>query len=147
MGRHAASDVVFDFDGALVVARRLWALADSLETVMAGRETLAVEALTTWRGSHATSFATRMGTERTDIDTAAGWLRVGAQEWAAAWKDAMDEQNRILHARECQRREDDARRGTRAASSAASSAGRTCRTSRPPSPSRRPPASPRPAAS
>ena len=108
MSRHAASDVVFDFDGALVVARRLWALADSLETVMEGRETLAAEALTTWRGGHATSFVTRMGTERTDIDTAAGWLRVGAQEWAAAWKDAMDEQNRVLHARECQRREDDA---------------------------------------
>lgn len=108
MGRHAASDVVFDFEGALAVARRLWALADSLDRVMAGRESLAAEALTSWRGNHAVSFAARVGTERVDIDTAAGWLRVGAEEWAAAWKEAMDEQNRALFARECQRREDEA---------------------------------------
>jgi hypothetical protein len=108
MGRHAASDVVFDFDGALAVAKRLWAFAESIGSVMATREQLANEALATWRGNHAVSFAQRLGTERTDIDTAATWLQAGALEWAAAWKDAMDEQNRILFARECQRRKDEA---------------------------------------
>jgi len=95
----AAGDVVFDYEGALTMARRLWALADTLETLIGARETASEDALVGWLGPHGDSFVTRVDTERVDVDAVVASFRVGAQGWAAAWKDAIDEQNRILQAR------------------------------------------------
>ena len=65
---------------------------------MTGREGAATEALVDWTGPHATSFVARLGVERGDVTGVVGQFREAAYAWAAAWKDAIDEQNRILHA-------------------------------------------------
>lgn len=109
MGYSAAADVQFDWDGSLASARRLWALAADVSTLMTSRETLGGDAVTDlWQGPHAVSFGERLGTERLDADAISEQLRIGALGWAEAWKEAMNEQNRILHVRECQRRKDNA---------------------------------------
>jgi hypothetical protein len=63
------ADVVFDYDGALSMARRLWALADALETLMSERETSAEVALTDWQGAYGESFAGRISVERANVNT------------------------------------------------------------------------------
>lgn len=95
----AGPDVVFDYEGALTMARRLWAFADALGTLMTDRETAADAAMVGWLGPHGTSFVSRVATERTDINAVASSFRDGAHGWAAAWKDAIDQQNRVLQAR------------------------------------------------
>jgi hypothetical protein len=95
----AAGDVVFDYDGALLMARRLWAFADALESMMRDRAAAATEALVDWTGPHATSFVSRLDVERTDVNRVVVQFRRAAQEWAEAWKEAIDQQNRILQAR------------------------------------------------
>jgi hypothetical protein len=101
-----AADVVFDYEGALAAARRLWAFADQLEMLMSTRETEQESAQVGFLGPLATEFVTRIDTERTDVNSAVTQLRTAATEWAAAWKDAIDEQNRILYARAYQYSED-----------------------------------------
>jgi hypothetical protein len=95
----AAGDVVFDYDGALLVARRLWAFADALEAMMSGREGAAADALVDWTGPHASSFVSRVEVERVDVARVVAQFREAAYAWAAAWKDAIDQQNRVLQAR------------------------------------------------
>ena len=99
----AASDVRFDFEGSLQLARRLVGLADEIDTLMAARVAGAEDALATWLGRFATEFAERVNTESSDIATISADLRVSAEGWALAWKDSMDEQNRRLYAREVDR--------------------------------------------
>ncbi len=107
MGWSTAGDLRFDWDGSLRVARRLWALADEVEAVMRSRDTSAADALVDWLGSYGRQFAERIGTEHTGATGVVAGLRDGANGWAWQWKQAMDEQNRRLHAREEQRRKDD----------------------------------------
>ena len=95
----AAGDVVFDYDGALLMARRLWAFADALESMMGGRAHAAADALVDWIGPHATSFVSRIDVERVDVNAVVTQFREAAYGWATAWKDAIDQQNRILQAR------------------------------------------------
>jgi len=95
----AGADVVFDYEGALTAAKRLWAFADHLGTLMTNRESEQETAKVDFIGPFAEQFVTRLDTERTDITNVVTQLRTAATEWAAAWKDAMDEQNRILYAR------------------------------------------------
>jgi hypothetical protein len=95
----AAGDVVFDYEGALLVARRLWAFADALESMMSDRTTAATDALIDWTGPHATSFVSRVDVERGDVSRVVTQFREAADAWAAAWKEAIDQQNRILQAR------------------------------------------------
>lgn len=102
----AAGDVEFDWTGSLAVARRLWALAARLETVMSDRVEAAEFALTDWQGPHATSFASRIGVEQGDVAVAAPQLRDAARAWAGQWKEAMDQQNNILRTREWEGRDD-----------------------------------------
>lgn len=95
----AGPDVVFAYDGALASAKRLWALADTLSSMMTARETAGAEALVDWLGPHGDSFLERLGVERTDVDGVVAQFREAATGWAAAWKDAIDQQNRVLQAR------------------------------------------------
>ena len=99
----AGPDVRFDFEGALTLARRLWALGDQVETMMAHRRRLAAGALATWLGVYGRQFGDRVDTESADILRIAGELRAAASGWAACWQQAMDQQNRVLHAREVKR--------------------------------------------
>lgn len=103
MGRHAATDVRFDFDGSLDVARRLWALAGQLDELAAGRRARAEQALATFTGTCAGRFAERIGEEVGQLGTASAELRAVAEAWAEAWASAINEQNRRLFARECAR--------------------------------------------
>lgn len=93
-------DVVFDFEGALNLARRLWAFADELESATSDRFTGAETALTSWLGAYADEFVERMNTEQNQLTQLVGLLRHDADQWASAWKDAKDEQNRRLWARQ-----------------------------------------------
>jgi len=102
-----AGDVEFDWTGSLQMARDLWALAEQLTTTMANRETAATHAALDWVGPHHDSFVTRMATERTNVDAAAGQLKAAADGWAFQWQQAMDQQNQILMAREWDGREGD----------------------------------------
>ncbi len=103
MSWDVAGDVRFDWSGSLRVARRLWALADEVESTMSSRFGKAQEAAVDWLGAYGQEFALRVDNEVTGAGHVAGGLREGAQAWAFQWKSAMDEQNRILHAREEER--------------------------------------------
>ena len=94
-----AGDVVFDYDGALSAARQLWSLADDLQTLMTDRERARTDASVGFTGPYATELTSRISSERTDVNSAAGELRLAATAWASAWKDAMDQQNQNLYTR------------------------------------------------
>ena len=103
MGRHAATDVRFDFDGSLGLARRLWRFADELDELGSNRRNQAEQALTTFTGVYGREFAQRISDEVHDLERAAVELRIAASAWAQAWARAINEQNRRLFARECER--------------------------------------------
>jgi hypothetical protein len=103
MRRHAAIDVRFDFDGSLALARRLWRYADELQQLGIDRRDHAGHALTTFTGVYGREFAQRVADEARDLDRAAVELRAVASAWADAWARAINEQNRRLFARECDR--------------------------------------------
>lgn len=95
----ASHDVVFDFDGALALARRLYALADELAQVGAARQRGAESASLGFEGSYAQAFSARMGTEKTNVSAVAAGLRGDAEDLATMWKTEMDNENRVRYAR------------------------------------------------
>jgi hypothetical protein len=99
MAMTAAADVPFDFEGVLVLCRQLWNLADELQGIKTSRATAATTALTKWEGPFSTEFVTRSDTEGTTATQIVAGLRADAEGWAAAWKSAMDENNRRRWAR------------------------------------------------
>jgi hypothetical protein len=107
MGRSAAADVRFDWDGSLTLARRLHALGDQLDELARTRATTAGNALSTWSGEFGTQFADRVNIEASDLARVGAELRGAAGGWAAAWAMAINEQNRRLFARRVQQVEDD----------------------------------------
>jgi hypothetical protein len=107
MGLSAAADVRFDYVASLQLARRLWALGDEVDELMANRVRGARTALTDWLGRYGTQFADRIDSESQQATAIANDLRAAAEQWAVRWAEAMNEQNRILHARESKRVEDD----------------------------------------
>jgi hypothetical protein len=92
-------DVVFDFDGSLELARRLWAFADEVAGHMSARAGLAETAGSQWLGPFGEDFVSRRIGEEMSAQSVIETLRSDALGWAIAWKDAMDEQNRRLHFR------------------------------------------------
>ena len=88
----AGGQVVFDFDGALQVARDLWALAGDLETRRDNRRDHAETARATWQGPLATDFDTRESDEYSEAGPIAGQLREEANLWAKAWQGAVLQQ-------------------------------------------------------
>lgn len=86
--------VRFDFSGSLLLAKRLWSLADDLASEDADRAGDAELALAKWRGALATEFAERRATEASNRDVADAALRADARQWAQNWAEAMNEQNR-----------------------------------------------------
>ena len=94
-----ASDVRFDFDGSLRLARELWAYAEELEQAKGERRSEALRALRTWKGPFGDQFRDRSEDEESSLASVVAALRTEADQWALAWKQAMDEQNRRIHAR------------------------------------------------
>lgn len=97
-------DVRFDYDGSIAMARRLWQLAERLQTLSSERLSWAEEALVHWQGPKADEFADRINTEIGDLDRGEQEVRSGAVLWAEAWARAINVQNRRLWAREAHRR-------------------------------------------
>lgn len=96
-------DVRFDYEGSLQLARRLWAFADDLERARGDRRAEVLAALRTWRGPFGDEFRDRSTDEQSSLASVVSALRTEADEWARAWKQAMDEQNRRLYARRVER--------------------------------------------
>lgn len=90
----AAGRVRFDFAGSLTLARKLWALADHVQSLRGARQVDANLALESWEGRYATEFRSRIETELASLGNVAEGLRAEARAWAWSWKKAMDEQNR-----------------------------------------------------
>lgn len=94
-----SSDVRFDYEGALRLARTLWSFADELQAAKGARQGDVLAALRTWRGPFGDQFRDRAEDEQTSVASLVAALRADADQWAQAWKMAMDEQNRRLYAR------------------------------------------------
>jgi hypothetical protein len=107
MGYSGAGDVPFDFEGVLALCRMLWNLADELDGVETSRLAAATTALTKWEGPFGKEFATRADSENTSATQIVAGLRGDATGWAAAWKTAMDENNRRRWARHHEAWKDD----------------------------------------
>jgi hypothetical protein len=86
--------VVFDFDGALDLARRLWALADEWEQAYARRAAAASAALARWTGPAAHELTVQLPPERQASVQVCYRLRDEAQRWAMAWAAAADDRHR-----------------------------------------------------
>jgi len=78
----AGADVVFDYEGALIASKRLWAFADHLGTLMTNRESEQESAKVDFIGPFAEQFVTRLDTERTDITNVVTQLRTAAKRWS-----------------------------------------------------------------
>lgn len=91
-----SDDVVFDYDGALELARQLWQLADGWEAAFARRSAAAVAALAAAVGPAARDLAARPPVERRASEEAGRKLRQEATRWAQAWADAVNDRDRLL---------------------------------------------------
>ena len=99
--------VAFDFDGSLELARALWALADELEQEDLGRGRQSETALARWAGPYARQFAPRRATEEASATNVVTGLRADAESWAAAWVEAMHQQNKNNRAARVEQVRDD----------------------------------------
>lgn len=100
----SSTDVVFDYEGSLALARKLWALADELEQVRTQRIRWADHALESWKGKFAIRFRNRvLGRDSTELTKMVDSLRQGARQWGVAFAKAVDEQNLVLYTRETNR--------------------------------------------
>jgi hypothetical protein len=97
------NDVRFDYDGSLDLARRLWQFADRLDALGGARHRWAVEALVEWEGRFGVEFADRVDVEIGDVGRIGADVRNTALGWAQAWANALNQQNRRLHARAVER--------------------------------------------
>ncbi|MDE0805761.1 MAG: hypothetical protein OSA99_20855 [Acidimicrobiales bacterium] len=94
MGDVRAGGVVdFDFEGSLILARRMWALADDLLAKNGSRSVAAATASREWRGSFGDEFSDRRAIESESYRNVRSGLIDGANAWAQAWATAMDQQN------------------------------------------------------
>lgn len=102
MASHAPA-VVFDFDGALQLARLSWQTADELDRWRGERSTQAAAALDGWTGAYGTEFVGRVDTELQTAVVVAEQLRAEANGWAEEWKQAMDQENHNRYQTACDR--------------------------------------------
>lgn len=98
MDVHGGEHVVFDFPGALELARRLWSLADGVDDSRVKRDAAAGVALRHWVGRYANDFRTSMTAEWTTEVNLAAAMRGDAQLLAALWAQAMLEEAKVRYA-------------------------------------------------
>jgi hypothetical protein len=99
--------VDFDFDAALALARKLWALSIDLREEDDGRAIEAEDARRKWQGVYATQFDGRRDDERASRINVANGLQEDARSWAQAWATALDQQNKNNRAQAVQDARDD----------------------------------------
>jgi len=93
------TDLKFDYQGCLNLARQLNAMADEVTGAATKREQLANTAKKDFIGAYADQFTSRMTVEQTNFKAVAKGLRNDATDLARMWKNAMDEENRRLYGR------------------------------------------------
>jgi hypothetical protein len=93
MSPQAEGRVRFDFDGALALARQLWALSGTVGETESARASAAQIALQQWQGVFAQDFAQRMNIANQGAGTLQQALQGLAQGLAWAWSQAADEQH------------------------------------------------------
>jgi hypothetical protein len=98
-----APSVVFDFDGALQLARLSWQTADELDRLRGERGSQAAAALTDWVGAYGVEFAARTDSDVQGAFAVAEQLRAEANGWAEEWKQAMDQENYNRYQAACDR--------------------------------------------
>ena len=86
-----ATPVVFDFDGALQLARRLAALADDWEQASATYGARGRRALGSWTGPTRDRVEERLVAEGRAGEATVHALRAEADRWARAWAGAADD--------------------------------------------------------
>lgn len=106
MASHAPA-VVFDFDGALQLARLSWQTAGELDRLRRERGSQAAAALTGWSGAYGVEFVARVDAETQAASVLAEQLRAEATGWAEEWKQAMDQENYNRYQAACDRVRDD----------------------------------------
>lgn len=102
-----APTVVFDFDGALQLARLSWQTASELDALRTARADHAAAALTGWSGAYGVEFVHRIDDEAQTAFIVAEQLRAEANGWAEEWKQAMDQENYNRYQAACDRVRDD----------------------------------------
>jgi exonuclease VII large subunit len=95
---HAGEHVVFDFHGALELARRLWALGTQLEAAQRARCQAQAIALAHWRGRYAQQFRESAQAETQSAAHLAEALRADARHLARRWSMAMDQEAKVRYA-------------------------------------------------
>lgn len=90
----AGGQVVFDFDGALQLARDLHALADDLIARRENRRVNAETARDKWLGPLRSDFDNRESDEYGEVASIASQLRSEAVLWAKAWQGAVLQQRK-----------------------------------------------------
>jgi hypothetical protein len=98
MSPHGGEHVVFDFAGALELARRLWGLADTVDSSRVTRNTAAGTALRQWEGRFANDFRTSMTAEWNTAINLTAAMRGDAQRLATLWTLAMLEEAKVRYA-------------------------------------------------
>jgi hypothetical protein len=98
MDPHGGEHVVFDFVGALELARRLWSLADGVDSSNTKRNTAAGVALRDWEGRFANDFRNSMTAEWNSAVNLAAAMRGDAQRLATLWTQAMLEEAKVRYA-------------------------------------------------
>ena len=94
------SDIRFDFEGSLALARQLWTLADTISDLSNSRRDMAANAAREWKGPLGKEFRERIVDDRNDLLRDAQQLRLGAMAWAEAYAKSVDEQNTRSYTRE-----------------------------------------------
>ncbi len=90
----ATDDVELDYEGALALARQLYDLSTWLDRVRLERTGAADGAQTAWRGPYGNDFRLAAAGDDHEADRLAAALHAEALDWARAWADAVNEQNR-----------------------------------------------------
>ena len=93
------TDLKFDYQGALNLARQLNNLADQVAQAATTRQGLADVAKKDFIGAFADQFNSRVTVEQASIRSVVQGLRSDAMDLAQMWKLAMEEENRRLYAR------------------------------------------------
>ncbi len=93
------SDVWFDFEGSLALARRLWRLAGTVEEHQGSRVAAGRVGRQQWIGTYATEFDGRVHDESTSATHVADALRESARRYALCWREATFEQAKRVYAR------------------------------------------------
>jgi hypothetical protein len=93
-----SDDVVFDYGGALELARQLWELADGWEAAFTRRSVAGSTALATARGPLVQELAARSSADGRASEEVGRKLRQEANRWAKAWTDAVNERDLMIQA-------------------------------------------------